>query len=95
MAGKRGINWEIEEARTWMSIFMKNYKTMDMTLLFKKISTEINKPYNSVKLRYDEIKRILGGEYEFPIVTPNFVQVVNETVESGEVSLNRLKLIFD
>jgi hypothetical protein len=95
MAGKRGINWEIEEARTWMSIFMKNYKTMDMTLVFKKISTEINKPYNSVKLRYDEIKRILGGEHEFPIVTPNFVQVVDETIASNEVSLNRLKMIFD
>jgi len=95
MARKRGINWEIEEARTWMKIFMKEYKRTDLTVIYKTIATEIGKPYNSVKLRYDEIKRILGGEYEFPIVTPNFVQVVNETLESGEVSLGKLKMIFD
>tara|TARA_R110000772_G_scaffold55472_4_gene126558 strand:- start:561 stop:848 length:288 start_codon:yes stop_codon:yes gene_type:complete len=95
MANPRGINWTIEECRTWVKIYLSNYKNVEESVLFEQIAQEIEKPFNSVKIRFSEIKRILGGEYEFPIVTPNFTQAINEKVESGEFSINKLKMIFD
>ena len=95
MARKKGSDWNIEEARTWMNIYLKNYKRMDQTLLFDKIAEVLGKSHYAAKIRYSEIKRILGGEYEYPVVTPNFVKVVDETIESGEASLGKLKMIFD
>lgn len=95
MARRKGADWKIEEARTWMKMYLKEYKRMDESRLFDKIAETLGKSHYAAKIRYQEIKRILGGEYEYPVVTPNFVQVVNETVESGEVSLNKLKVIFD
>ena len=44
---------------------------------------------------YSEVRRILGGEYDFPIITPNFQKVVQETIESGRVSENKMKIIFE
>ena len=95
MAGKRGENWKIEEARTWMEMYLQNYNRMDESRLFDQIAHELGKSHYAAKIRFQEIKRILGGEYEYPVVTPNFVQVVNETVESGKFSLGKLKMIFD
>lgn len=95
MANPRGINWTIEECRTWVTMYLNNYKRTEESRLFEEIAQTIGKPYNSVKIRFAEIKRILGGEYEFPVVTPNFVQAVNEKVESGEFSVNKLKMIFE
>jgi hypothetical protein len=95
MANPRGINWTINECRTWVNMYLKDYKRTEESRLFQEIANEIDKPYNSVKIRFAEIKRILGGEYEFPVVTPNFVQAINEKVESGEFSINKLKMIFD
>ena len=87
--------WSLEEARLWMEIYLDNYKSRDESAIFSDISERLGRSYNSAKIRYAEVRRILGGKYDFPIITPNFMQVVEETVASGKVSENKLKLIFE
>ena len=88
-------DWSIEEARTWMKIYLDNYTRQDESLIFKDIAEKLNRSYDSAKIRYAEVRRILGGEYDFPIITPNFQKVVQETIESGRVSENKMKIIFE
>lgn len=88
-------DWSLEEARVWMKMYLDNYTRQDESVIFKNIADKLGRSYDSAKIRYAEVRRILGGEYDFPIVTPNFVQVINETIEEGRFSENKLKLIFD
>ena len=88
-------DWSIEEARTWMKIYLDNYTRQDESLIFKDIAEKLGRSYDSAKIRYAEVRRILGGEYDFPIITPNFEKVVQETIESGVVSENKMKIIFE
>lgn len=88
-------DWSIEEARTWMKTYLDNYTRQDESLIFKDIAEKLGRSYDSAKIRYAEVRRILGGEYDFPIITPNFQKVVQETIESGQVSENKMKIIFE
>jgi tRNA(Met) C34 N-acetyltransferase TmcA len=88
-------DWSIEEARTWMKMYLDNYTRQDESVIFKNIAETLGRSYDSAKIRYAEVRRILGGEYDFPIITPNFSQVVQETIESGRVSENKMKIIFE
>lgn len=88
-------DWSIEEARTWMKTYLDNYTRQDESLIFKDIAEKLDRSYDSAKIRYAEVRRILGGEYDFPIITPNFKRVVQETIESGRVSENKMKIIFE
>lgn len=88
-------DWSIEEARTWMKTYLDNYTRQDESLIFKDIAEKLDRSYDSAKIRYAEVRRILGGEYDFPIITPNFQKVVQETIESGQVSENKMKIIFE
>ena len=92
---KQNQDWSIEEARTWMKMYLDNYTRQDESLIFKDIAEKLGRSYDSAKIRYAEVRRILGGEYDFPIITPNFTQVVQETIESGRVSENKMKIIFE
>ena len=88
-------DWSIEEARTWMKMYLDNYTRQDESLIFKNIAETLGRSYDGAKTRYAEVRRILGGEYDFPIITPNFAQVVQETIDSGRVSENKMKIIFE
>jgi hypothetical protein len=88
-------DWSIEEARTWMKMYLDNYTRQDESLIFKNIAETLGRSYDGAKIRYAEVRRILGGEYDFPIITPNFTQVVQETIDSGRVSENKMKIIFE
>ncbi|MDC0008771.1 hypothetical protein OAE73_00220 [bacterium] len=92
---KQNQDWSIEEARTWMKTYLDNYTRQDESLIFKDIAEKLDRSYDSAKIRYAEVRRILGGEYDFPIITPNFQKVVQETIESGQVSENKMKIIFE
>jgi len=92
---KQNQDWSIEEARTWMKMYLDNYTRQDESLIFKDIAEKLDRSYDSAKIRYAEVRRILGGEYDFPIITPNFEKVVQETIESGRVSENKMKIIFE
>jgi len=88
-------DWSIEEARTWMKMYLDNYTRQDESLIFKNIAETLGRSYDGAKIRYAEVRRILGGEYDFPIITPNFTQVVQETIDSGRASKNKMKIIFE
>jgi len=88
-------DWSIEEARTWMKMYLDNYTRQDESILFKNIAETLGRSHDSAKIRYAEVRRILGGEYDFPIITPNFAQVVQETIDSGRASKNKMKIIFE
>lgn len=92
---KQNQDWSIEEARTWMKMYLDSYTRQDESLIFKDIAKKLDRSYDSAKIRYAEVRRILGGEYDFPIITPNFQKVVQETIESGRVSENKMKIIFE
>jgi len=92
---KQNQDWSIEEARTWMKMYLDSYTRQDESLIFKDIAEKLDRSYDSAKIRYAEVRRILGGEYDFPIITPNFQKVVQETIESGRVSENKMKIIFE
>jgi len=92
---KQNQDWSIEEARTWMKMYLDSYTRQDESLIFKDIAEKLDRSYDSAKIRYAEVRRILGGEYDFPIITPNFEKVVQETIESGRVSENKMKIIFE
>lgn len=92
---KQNQDWSLEEARTWMKMYLDSYTRQDESVIFKNISETLGRSYHSAKIRYAEVRRILGGEYDFPIVTPNFEKVVQETIDSGNISENKMKIIFD
>ena len=92
---KQNQDWSIEEASTWMKMYLDNYTRQDESLIFKDIAEKLGRSYDSAKIRYAEVRRILGGAYDFPIITPNFQKVVQETIESGVVSENKMKIIFE
>jgi|SaaInl5LU_22_DNA_1037371.scaffolds.fasta_scaffold48875_3 hypothetical protein len=95
MSSKHNQDWEISESRTFMNMYLNGYKWTDEKVLCTKISHELGRSFHAIKLRVQEVARILNGERTYPIVTPHMVQAVNEVLESGQYTKGRLSMIFE
>ena len=47
---KQNQDWSIEEARTWMKMYLDSYTRQDESLIFKDIAEKLDRSYDSAKI---------------------------------------------
>ena len=93
-ASRHYEEWPIEESIQFLDMYLEGVKTTEYGVLCSNIAESLGRTENAIKLRVKEVSRILGGEYEFPAITPNMEKAVNHVIETGKISAGRMGLLF-
>lgn len=94
MSNKHYAEWPIEESLLFLNLYLDGVKSTDQSILIQNIAEGLGRTKNAIKLRILEVIRILGGEKEFPNVTPNMVTAVEQVLVEREMSRGRMSLLF-
>lgn len=93
-ASRHYEDWPIEESVKFLNMYLDGVKNTDNKVLCSRIASSLGRTENAIKIRVKEVSRILGGDNEFPLVTPNMISAVDQIIESGKISANRMRLLF-
>lgn len=94
MSTKHYAEWPIEESLRFLNMYLDGVKNTDQMVLCGNIATSLGRTVNAIKLRVLEVERILGGEKDFPNVTPNMVTAVEQVLQEREISRTRMSMLF-
>ena len=83
-------SWPLDESKDFIEYYLKNANRIDQNVLCTIIAKNHNRSFNAIKIRLQEIKRILGNDVNYPIVTPNMVEAVEWAISDLGYSKNKI-----
>ena len=90
--------WSIHEARNFISHYLNGVKMRDVKIVIDQYAKEVDRTYDAVAFRVKEILSILtDGEKGLKKEkwTKEFIQAVDEKLNDGTISKNKMLIYFE
>lgn len=90
--------WSINEAKDFIEHFINGVKRRDYKLVLEEYAQKVDRTFDAVSFRQKEIISILtNGEQGLKSDkwTKEFINAVNDKLEDGSISKNKMILLFE
>lgn len=90
--------WSIDEARSFVDFYLSNITRKDIKIVLSEFASKVDRTYDAISFRVKEILSILtDGErgLQKDKWTKEFIQVIEEKLEQGSISKNRMIMLFE
>ena len=89
--------WSKSESKTFLNMYLDNIKYRDEKVVLDSIAAKLERTYDAIKLRVQEVKSILSNGTDGLSVskwTYHMVEAIEEIKEERGISNVKLKLLF-
>ena len=89
--------WSKSESKTFLNMYLDNIKYRDEKVVLDSIAAKLERTYDAIKLRVQEVKSILTSGSDGLSVskwTPHMIEAIDEIKEERNMSNVKLKTLF-
>lgn len=89
--------WSKSESKTFLNMYLDNIKYRDEKVVLDSIAAKLERTYDAIKLRVQEVKSILTNAEEGLSVskwTPHMIEAIKEIKEERNISNVKLQNLF-